>query len=217
MSGKVGVKRVEVFSNRWAWPERIKCFTEGQVFLRSLWFGSTHTPFPLSRQQVTSLSQSSCLSPVKLGGEERRGWAWRRIIQYSLVVTVLCEQWIPSRWSPPFPSERSSPTGARGRYAQRSSRQRTGNSSGWDIFQCCGYLFFTVPVPAPTFDKFRLQIRLLTSYDSSCGSVSSSSTGSVSTVDNKKPGLDKKLEKNRAFLNGKLFTRKFFIGFIKFI
>ncbi len=39
----------------------------------------TPVPLPLSRQQLVSLSQPSCVSPVELT-ERRRGRAWRRII-----------------------------------------------------------------------------------------------------------------------------------------
>jgi hypothetical protein len=48
----------------------------GLGFLTVLWFGSTPAPPPLSQQQIPSLSQSSCVSPVHLtdgrggGGEE---------------------------------------------------------------------------------------------------------------------------------------------------
>ncbi len=122
----------------------------GPDFLAVVWFGSTSPP-PSPRKLPLFLTLPVCRRSSLLTGEGGRGWAWSWIIQYFLVVTVLCEQWIPSLWSPPFPSGRSSLTGARGRYAQRSSRLRTGSSSGWGIIQCCGKLFFTVP--APTVDS----------------------------------------------------------------
>jgi hypothetical protein len=40
----------------------------GPVFLAVVWFGSFLTPFPLFRQQVVSLSQSSCPAYLRESG-----------------------------------------------------------------------------------------------------------------------------------------------------
>ncbi len=52
-------------------------FIEGPGFLAVIWFGSSPNPFPLSRQQVISLSQSSCVccrsSLLTVEVEERVG------------------------------------------------------------------------------------------------------------------------------------------------
>ncbi len=54
----------------------------GPGFLAVIWFGSTPTPFPLSHQQVATLSQSSCVSLIELtDGRGGREWAWSRIIR----------------------------------------------------------------------------------------------------------------------------------------
>ncbi len=42
-------------------------------FLAVVWFGSFQIPSPLSREQVFSLSQSSCVSPVELSDTRRGG------------------------------------------------------------------------------------------------------------------------------------------------
>jgi hypothetical protein len=67
-------------------PPRNVLYTEsieiyrGPGFLAVVWFCPTPTHLPPSRQQVVTLSQSSCVSPVELtdGGE---GWAWSQIIR----------------------------------------------------------------------------------------------------------------------------------------
>jgi hypothetical protein len=52
----------------------------GSGFLASVWFGSSATPTPLYRQQVDSLSQSSCDWPVEL--TDRRRWARSQFIRW---------------------------------------------------------------------------------------------------------------------------------------
>jgi hypothetical protein len=72
-------------------PESIEWFIEDQAFLRS--YDSAPRPphyllSPVSRQQVASLSQSSCVSPVELtdgkGGERGWAWSWIKLPQESL-------------------------------------------------------------------------------------------------------------------------------------
>ncbi len=48
--------------------ERIEIY-RGTGFLAVILFGSSPIPFPLSRQEVASLSQPSCVSPVQLTDE----------------------------------------------------------------------------------------------------------------------------------------------------
>ncbi len=63
--------------------ESIEWFTEDQPILRSVVrFASPPTPFPLSRQQVVSLYQSFCLSPVELTDERRGERGGRRVKSY---------------------------------------------------------------------------------------------------------------------------------------
>ncbi len=69
-------KEGEESGQQWGMSEGIECFTEDQAFLQSNDSGPRPPPSrPLSRQQITSLSQSSCLSPVELilTGEGGRG------------------------------------------------------------------------------------------------------------------------------------------------
>ncbi len=59
-------------------PRQYWMIYRGPGFLSVEWFGSSPAPFfPHSRQQVVSLSQSSCVSPVEL--TDGREWARRRI------------------------------------------------------------------------------------------------------------------------------------------
>jgi hypothetical protein len=53
----------------------------GSGFLAIVWFGSSPTPFPLSHEQVVSLSDFQCVadSPVEL--TDGRGWARSQIIR----------------------------------------------------------------------------------------------------------------------------------------
>ncbi len=52
-------------------------FYRGPGFLAVLWFCSSHTPSPLTRQQIVSLSQPSFLSPVELA-DQSVGGGWGR-------------------------------------------------------------------------------------------------------------------------------------------
>jgi hypothetical protein len=66
--------------------ESTEWFIEVKAFLQSYDSASrlSLTPFPLSRQQLVSLSQSSCVSPrssLLTGYVEGRGWARSQIIQ----------------------------------------------------------------------------------------------------------------------------------------
>ncbi len=47
-------------------PESIECFIEDQAFLRQYDLALPPPPLPPSRQQVVSLSKSSCVLPVEL-------------------------------------------------------------------------------------------------------------------------------------------------------
>jgi hypothetical protein len=56
--------------------ESIEWFIEGQVFSLSYYFAPPH-PLPLSRRQIVSLSQFSCVSPVEISdGREVEGGGW---------------------------------------------------------------------------------------------------------------------------------------------
>ncbi len=57
----------EESGQQWGRSEGIECFIEEQAFLKSNDSGPRPLPSrPLSRHQVASLSQSSCVSPVEL-------------------------------------------------------------------------------------------------------------------------------------------------------
>ncbi len=80
----------------WLLPESIKWFLEGQTFSRS----SDLAPRPptLSRHQVASLSQSSCVSPGRVYWRKRGGrgaesfdgkWAWTLYKSFSTLRLLL--------------------------------------------------------------------------------------------------------------------------------
>jgi hypothetical protein len=64
--------------------QRVLKIYKGPSSLVVVWSGSSPTPSPLSRQQVVSLSQSSCESPVQLTDGRRGGgrrWARSQIVR----------------------------------------------------------------------------------------------------------------------------------------
>jgi hypothetical protein len=81
--------------------ESIELFIEEHAFLQSYDSSSLPSPSPLSRQQIVSLSQSSCVSPVEFtdrGGGELSGRgaksydrkkAWP-CINYSILFAYRC-------------------------------------------------------------------------------------------------------------------------------
>jgi hypothetical protein len=72
--------------------------------------------------------------------------------------------------------------------------------------QCCGTVtFFTVPVPAPTFDKFRFR-SLLVKFTVPVP-VPAPVPVRAPYLDHKKHSFKKKFGKNLAFLHRKLFVK----------
>ncbi len=71
--------------------ESIEIFIEEQAFSSSYDLAHLLPPLHISRQQVFSLSQSSCMSPVELTGGRRgnRGWERSQFIRESLVLYKL--------------------------------------------------------------------------------------------------------------------------------
>jgi hypothetical protein len=75
----------------------------GTGFLAVVWFSSfLLPPPPLSRQQVVSLSQSSCVSPVELthrgGGEESNPRTARKLVLYNPLTILWDILWEVGGW-----------------------------------------------------------------------------------------------------------------------
>ncbi len=78
-------------------PKEYWIIYRGPVFIAVVWFGSSSTSYLLylSRQQVVSLSQSSCVSLVQLGdgrGEEKPNHTMRKLVLYKSFITPLHPQ-----------------------------------------------------------------------------------------------------------------------------